>query len=268
MRIFFLSIIIAGNLFFSGCTDENAVDSRFRLKEYVSGYAQSGLYKTFSSNSSTIHCCVIEYKNGKVSKVTHKNSVWLPMSAVEGFSENTSIDSYHEYFYEGNSVEIIWKVNSSEISYTPDTVQLTLDDQGRIIKKINCNTKDTTTYFYSESGLLNKSVSYNGTRSSITRTFFFDSNNNLVSINGEIESGDGNKTHVNEYFEEFDTGINGFKESGIIEGAFIRSLSQNNFNVYTSAIYHNNILIDSMMVRLPVTYSDKDYPVYGNCLTK
>jgi len=121
-------------------------------------------------------------------------------------------------------------------------------------------------------GSLSKSIYNNvGGYSTIVSNYFFDSNKNLVRITSELANKSGRKYHIFEYFEDYDTGINGFKNLGIIEGAFIRSrsLSQNNFNVYSSATYDdNNTLLDSMRSTLYVRYDDKGYPIYGDCSMK
>ena len=143
---------------------------------------------------------------------------------------------------------------------------MTLDDEERVIKRIDSISKDTTEYSYSENGLLSESVTYNGGYSTITQKFYFDSSNNLIRINQESNSNTGRKFYVYEYFEDYDNGINGFKNLGIIEGAFTRSLSNNNFNVYSRASYNSeNILQDTMRVTFNVEYDEDGCPIYGNC---
>ena len=87
----------------------------------------------------------------------------------------------------------------------------------------------------------------------------------LVHIKGFIDNVTARDIHVYEYFEEYDNAINGFKNLGVIEGAFIRSLSQNNFFVYSHATYDNQRMLDSSRFRLPILYNADGNPVYGVC---
>ena len=273
MKNSLLVVIFTLFFIFPSCTDEDSENPAFRLKEFNSGYAQSDRSRTFPFPNSEIgsslsHCCMVEYKNGKVSKVIHKNDIYLPLLNSSGLS-GQSIDTYHDFFYKGNLVTLISGVDSKEVVFKPEKIQLTLDAKGKIIKRINCQLKDTTDYFFSDNGLLSKSVSCNGGYSKVTRFFYFDSNNNLIRINGEVDNGWGYKYHVFEYFEEYDTAINGFRNLGIIEGAFIRSLSQNNFKVYVCATYDGeSTLLDTMRISLPIDYDDNGYPIYGDCSMK
>jgi hypothetical protein len=267
MKSLLLSTIIALIFTLTSCTKDNQ-DPEFRLKEFVSGYLQANNHQTFlapepySNNRS--YGTLIEYKNGKVSKVIYKNSVNFPLP-TDGSSPKSS-DSYHEFSYSGNLVELTQKIDDKTVTYTPQKRLLTVDKKGRIIKRINVNAKDTTEYFYSENGQLSKSIYRNiGGYTTIVRNFFFDSNNNLVRIKGELNNIYGYKYHIFEYFEDFDNGINGFKNLGVIEGAFIRSLSQNNFNTYYCATYDdNNTQLDTMKIRFPVKLDEKGYPSYGD----
>lgn len=270
MRSLFLSTIIAAIFILTSCTDEDPKQPPFRLKEFTFGYLESNSYRTSmpTYHLSPNNCCIIEYKDGKVSKVIYKNSFPQPMP-VDG-STVEAIDTYHDFFYNGNLVVLIKKADSNHVLNNQEKRQLTLDKKGRIIKRINYETKDTIEYFYSEMGSLSKSIYNNvGGYSTIVSNYFFDSNKNLVRITSELANKSGRKYHIFEYFEDYDTGINGFKNLGIIEGAFIRSLSQNNFNVYSSATYDdNNTLLDSMRSTLYVRYDNKGYPIYGDCSMK
>nr|WP_320021379.1 hypothetical protein [uncultured Draconibacterium sp.] len=261
----FVTIIITASIFLTSCSDDDIVEPVFQLTEFNGAYAMSP--STFISGYlSDLNCCLIEYQNGKVSKVIYKNTIGQPLP-VDGFLGNVNFtDEYHEITYHGNIVDIAKKIDSEDISYTPQTTQLTLDDEERVIKRIDSISKDTTEYSYSENGLLSESVTYNGGYSTITQKFYFDSNNNLIRINQESNSNTGRKFYVYEYFEDYDNGINGFKNLGIIEGAFTRSLSNNNFNVYSRASYNSeNILQDTMRVTFNVEYDEDGCPIYGNC---
>ncbi len=273
MKNSLLVVIFTSFFILPSCVDEDSENPVFRLNEFNSGYAQSDRSRAFPFPNSEIgsslsHCCMVEYKNGKVSKVIHKNAVSRPLLLTGGL-KSQGIDTYHNFFYKGNLVTLISGVDSKEVVFKPEEIQLTLDVKGNLIKRINCQLNDTTDYFYSDNGLLSKSVSSNGGYSKVTRFFYFDSNKNLVRINGEIDNGWGYKYFVFEYFEEYDTAINGFKNLGIIEGAFIRSLSQNNFNVYACATYDGeSTLLDTMRITLPIDYDENGYPIYGDCSNK
>lgn len=209
-------VIFASFFILPSCTDEDSENPAFRLKEFNSGYAQSNRSRTFllsdlgigGSRSST--CCMVEYKNGKVAKVIQKNAV-SQLLPLPGGLNTQGIDKYYDFFYKGNLVTLFSGVESKEVVFKPEEIQLTLDAKGNVIKRINCQSNDTTVYFYSDNGLISKSVSCNGGYSKVTRFFYFDSNNNLIRINGEVDNGWGYKYHVFEYFEEYDTAINGFK---------------------------------------------------------
>lgn len=256
-----LLIIAIPLLIFSGCTKDSTKSQPFQLEKFYNGFAQSNLLSSFSSDFNPYYS-VVEYNNGKVSKVIHENSVFLPIGT--GAFEIKSLDSYHHYSYNGNMVEIIWEIDSDEIIFTPVKTQLTLDNDGRIIKRLDCNTKDTTYYFYSKNGNIEKSITTTLYNNRITRNFFFDGNNNLVHISGLQVTNRGFRSHIFEYFRKFDTGLNGFKNFGIIEGAFIRSLSKNNYNEYARAIYNeDNLIIDSLWIRMPVTYNGEGHPIYS-----
>lgn len=179
------------------------------------------------------------------------------------------IDEYHEIHYKENTVELIRKVDSEGYAYTPQKVLLILDENERIVERIEM--RDTTFYFYSENGLLEESIFRNGGYCTITRRFFFDSNHNLIQITGKIDNHDETSADydIYEYFELYDNGINGFKDLGIIEGAFIRSLSQNNFNLYRCEMYDDEgILQSAMRLTLDVWYNENGHPIYGDCSLK
>lgn len=261
MKKFFLSTIVTALLIIVGCTKENSKNQTFQLEGFYNGFVQSNIETAFSKDFKPYYS-IVEYSNGKVSKVIHRNSVGVPMGPG-GFDDFKILNSYHKYSYKENMVELIWEIDSDEIIYTPVKIQLTLDNNGRIIKRLDCNTKDTTYYYYSEMGNLERSFTRTRYNMTITRDFFFDLNNNLVHISGLMVTNRGFKYHIFEYFRKFDTGLNGFKNFGIIEGAFIRSLSKNNYNEYARAIYDdNNLRTDLLWYRLPVTYDGKGYPIY------
>ena len=260
MRSSFLLVIVFIISVFSGCTGEQPKEPAFQLKEFNSAYMHLVI-------DSRLYCSLIEYKDGKVSKVIHKNSVGQSIPTITGYIEVDPIDSYHEFSYSGNVVEVIKKIDSDEIQETQEKIQLTLDEKGRIIKRIE-NNKDTTEYFYSENGLLDKSIRRNGSARTITKTFFFDSNNNLIKTKEEGDKYFDIDCYRIESFENYDTGINGFKNLGIVEGAFFRSLSQNNFNLYSRTTHNanNRQILEEIRIAKPVTYDDKGHPIYGDCI--
>ncbi|HCT95019.1 MAG: hypothetical protein A2X19_09645 [Bacteroidetes bacterium GWE2_39_28] len=259
LRIVFLVLILPG------CTpEEPAKEPPFQLKEFFSGFAQSQLFYSFVADYKPF-TSLIEYKNGKVSRVTHKKTI-SDLEHSSGFGDIVLLDSYHEYSYEGNTVELIWKIDSDKIIYTPIKVKLMLDSRGRVATRIAG--KDTTSYYYSERGELSKSITH-GNGQIITRDFFYDTNDNLVRINGLRETNRGFVYHIFEYFENYDTAINGFNGLGVIEGALIRSLSRNNFHQYSRSTYDgNNFKIDSLRYRLAVKYDSKGYPIYQDYYIK
>ncbi|RIH62864.1 hypothetical protein D1164_22550 [Mariniphaga sediminis] len=265
MKNTILVTLITTVIFLTSCSDDDMGEPVFRLTEFNGAYAMRP--GTFLSGYLTdLNCCLIEYQNGKVSKAIYKNTIGQPLP-VDGFTGNVNLtNEYHEIVYQKNIVKIIKKIDSDDIPYTPQITQLTLDKTKRIIKRTDSISKDTTEYSYSKNGLLNESVTYNGDCCIVTRKFYFDSNNNLTRIYEESNYNNGSKFYAFEYFDGYDNGINGFKNLGIIEGAFTRSFSQNNFNVYSRASYNNeNILQDTMRITLNVEYDEDGYPIYGDC---
>lgn len=242
-----------------GCNEINSDLSVFKLTQYNSIYL-------YPWDSESGYCCIIEYKDKKVSKVIYKNSVPQPISVDGSFS--TPLDSYYEFSYYGDFVELTKKIDNYNILYISQKRKLTKDKTGKIITRIDLNNKDTTNYYYNKNGLLEQSIQRNGGYTTIVKNYFFDSKNNLFQIKGEINNIYGNTYRINEHFQEYDNSINGFKDLGIIEGAFIRSLSQNNFYFYSRSIYDDrNSLMDSMFIRMPVNYDKNGYPIYGNFTT-
>ena len=99
LRIVFLVLILPG------CTpEEPAKEPPFQLKEFFSGFAQSQLFYSFVADYKPF-TSLIEYKNGKVSRVTHKKTI-SDLEHSSGFGDIVLLDSYHEYSYEGNTVEL------------------------------------------------------------------------------------------------------------------------------------------------------------------
>lgn len=246
------------------CTSDKIDQPSFKLVEFMSGFtAHSSEYISYSMLFGVpSYCCVILYDNGKVSKVIYKNSVAQPINHDGTLPK--PLDSYYEFVYNGNKVTLSKKIDNYDIPYYIQQIELLLDQKDRIIGRIVGN--DTIDFFYSQNGLLSKSVSRNGGFSVIERNFVFDSNNNLVRINGIIDNADSRDIKFFEYFEGYDNAVNGFKNLGIIEGAFIRSLSNNNFNTYSYSSYDdNNTMRDTMRFFLPVTYSANGDPIYGIC---
>ena len=256
--------IFAVLVIFPGCSSDEIEQPPFRLVEFMSSFtAMANEYISYTVPSLVPDdCCIIEYANGRVSRVVHKNSVPQPINPDGTLP--TLLDWYYEFVYSGNKVTLMIKIDNYDIPYSPQKRELFFDDKGRIVKRIARG--DTTDFYYSQNGLLTKSVIQNGGYSVIERNFFFDSNDNLIRITGFIDNATARDIKIFEYFEGYDNAINGFKNLGVIEGAFIRSLSRNNFNVYSFATYdEQNTKIDSMRIYLPVKYGANGDPIYGIC---
>ncbi|HBZ25679.1 MAG TPA: hypothetical protein DEO54_05485 [Rikenellaceae bacterium] len=256
--MFFAVLVI-----FPSCTSNKIEQPSFRLVEFMSIFTAPGTnYVSYIFPINVCSgCCVIEYNSGRVSKVVYKNSVPVPIN-FDGTLPKPK-DSYYEFVYTGNKVVLTKKIDNYTIPYSPEKRELILDQKDRIICRIVG--KDTTDFFYSQKGLLSKSIQRNGGYSVVERNFFFDSRNNLVHIKGFIDNAIGRDIQIFEYFEEYDNAVNGFRNLGVIEGAFIRSLSQNNFSVYSSASYENKTMLDTMKFTLPITYHTNGDPIYGVC---
>lgn len=261
-----LLMIFAVLLILSRCTNDEIDQNSFKLVEFMSVFTTYDTeYTPNSPFGLPSRCCVIVYKRGKVSKVIYKNSVPQPMNLDGTFPE--SLDSYDEFIYNGDKVTLTKKIDNFNIPYSPQKRELILDQKDRIICRIAAG--DTTDFFYSPNGLLSKSVARNGGYCVVEKHFLFDSNNNLVHIRGTIDNPAGMDYKIFEYFEDYDNAVNGFKNLGVIEGAFIRSLSNNNYSTYSCAIYdQNNSLRDTMRSFLPVTYGANGQPIYGICSAK
>ncbi len=264
-----LKIIINSSLFvliiLLGCNKNEFEIDEFRLNQYNSGYVQSHRARTFIYGSYNYYCCDIEYANNKVSKVIQRLAIPGAMPLGIGYISN-GIDTYDEILYQGNKVILTRKVDNDTIYITPKVIEFTLDDNHRIIEKISSTDKDTTVYYYSDNGLLHESISSNGGYSTITRKFYFNSNRNLIYIEGKIDNRGIYDYFIYEYFEDYDSSTNGFYTLGIIEGAFIRSLSTNNFKIYASATYDmEGILQDSTKITLELQYDNDGNPIYGDC---
>jgi len=259
-----LLMIFAVLVILPRCTSDKIDRPSFKLVEFRSGFTyNANEYLSYAMPFGVpSYCCEILYNNGRVSRVIYKNSVSQPFN-YDGTLPNP-LDSYYEFVYNGDKVTLTKKIDNYDIPYSSQQRDLFLDQNGRIICRIVG--KDTINFFYSQNGLLSKSVSRNGGFSVVERNFFFDSNNNLVRIKGFIDNAVGRDIKIFEYFEEYDDAVNRIKNLGIIEGAFIRSLSHNNFNTYSYSTYdQNNTLLDSMRFHLPVTHGANGDPVYGIC---
>jgi|GEM_PF-3229561 len=260
-------MIFAVLLILPRCTSNEIDQTSFKLVEFMSAFtANENKLTSFAMPFGVpSYCCIIIYKKGKVSKVIYKNSVHQPINLDGTFPE--PLDSYDEFVYNGDKVTLTKKIDNFNIPYNSQKRELILDQKDRIICRISGG--DTIDFFYSPNGLLSKSVARNGGYCVVERHFLFDLNNNLVYISGTIDNQAGMDYKIFEYFEDYDNAVNGFKNLGVIEGAFIRSLSINNFSTYSCAIYdQSNNLRDSMRFFLPVTHGTNGQPIYGICPAK
>ena len=102
MKKFFLSTIVTALLIIVGCTKENSKNQTFQLEGFYNGFVQSNLETAFSKDFKPYYS-IVEYSNGKVSKVIHRNSVGVPMGPG-GFDDFKILSSYHKYSYKENMV--------------------------------------------------------------------------------------------------------------------------------------------------------------------
>jgi len=253
--------------FLLSCDDDGDKDYGFLLEHYNTSYTQANRTRTIYTEAmppelfNPVCCSEIEYKRGKPMRVTQKAALkWN--NTEKGVLED--IDTYDEISYTNTSIEVTRDLEHHTYVFNPTTVKYKLDYAYRIVCKET--SRDTTDYIYNEDDLIVKSVSRNGGYSLVTRNFIYNADKNLIRINGKIENKGGYNYDIYEYFEDYDNAPNGFKKLRCLEQAFVRSLSENNFNTYKTAMYNNEgIRVDTMGMILPVMLDGNGKPVYGEC---
>ena len=99
MKKLFSSTIVTALLIIVGCTKESPKSQSFQLEGFYNGFVQSNLQTAFSEDFKPYYS-IVEYNNGKVSKVIHRNSVGGPLGPG-GFGDIKILNSYHKYSYSG-----------------------------------------------------------------------------------------------------------------------------------------------------------------------
>lgn len=246
-----------------GCKKENLNEPQSFITKFCSNFVETSdfdLY-TIGNKSDMLYPCTIEYSNNKVTKILHKGAIGASMN-IDG-TMGVSKDFYDEIVYNGNKIILTRK--SDVPNFQTGTIEYTIDNSNKIIKKVFVQKKDTIYFEYSGSGLLKKSVSHFSLNNSWTKEYMFDSNKNLQKVVGKLVDGYGKIYTTYEYFSQYDNSINGFKNIGFISGAFIRSLSENNYNTYTyERRDEKGVVVFSKEETIKITYDSSNQPIYSN----
>lgn len=266
--ILFILIILTFGCSKDSDSNENDIQPRYRLKNCRIEYlifndnirysSLTDLY--FNTSQGQIIKTEFKYNNNKLS---HVNGGFFN-NYLAGLVFTDSI--YDSIVNNGNITDVYTKPQYFHgffgNYYKNDSISYVVNNSNRL-SRITLINGANLTYNYSVDTI--KEIDSMG---EVIRTFYFK-NKNLVKVEEIL----GDKTSGNYYFVEYqfnnyDSKPNPFKGMYFMEGAFFRSLSENNYLDFSKTIsyYDHGIfagIFKSYNFKMPFTYNSLGYPNFG-----
>ncbi len=230
-----LFIILIASVF--GCNNDNGSNGS-NITKYFFGYMMYP--EGMAQNLSTDNLVDLEYDSNN--RIVKRIGGYREMDFGTGYTHSYDESIFDQLTYSSNEILIEKKTNSTLFEVAKFERKLILDNQNRIVKKINYHelgfpAKDTTYYTYDSNGRLIE------TKKSIfheveTAIFYYNQANNLDSIVTKKNHYDNPMYKIVEHFSNYDTASNPLKKLLIFEETFYRALSKNNFKRYDKREYN------------------------------
>lgn len=176
--------------------------------------------------------------NGNVLKRT---GALLPLNSTTGYDFIFSDSLYDEVTYAPNQIQITRKDTYKNLQVAPDRKWIFLEN-GRMVKAIREITNTVpaldTTFFYYDQQAISRAVTKDRNQI-LYKDFTYNAAGNLTQIKTMGVNRFGNDTtHFQvETFENYDQASNPVRPLYFFDELFLRSLSRNNFQKYTSHWY-------------------------------